>query len=385
MIGYINYPTDNRVRREAEALAATGKYQIKVLAPGNVYSDSQLYAREGVQIIELPSGKYQGKSKIRYLWSYLAFMVRSFFYCSRAALDVDVVHIHNMPDFLVFSALLPRLFGKKVILDIHDTMYETYLAKFREKPSRIILGMLRLEEKVSCLFATDIICVNHIQKQLLLDRGVPDSKITITMNVPDPAVFRTEQSPRLPSTARQAANLVYHGTVTERLGIDLVIRAVAQLKDEMPFITFRVFGDGDDLDAFLDLSRELGVEGSVSFNRGFVPMEELIPTLKTMDIGVVANRWNVAADYMLPVKMLEYIILGIPVVTPRLRTIEHYFTDDMVSFFEPEDVESLVESIRSLALDDGKKERQAQNALSFIRKYGWEKHKDDLLALYEKA
>ena len=51
---------------------------------------------------------------------------------------------------------------------------------------------------------------------------------------------------------------------------------------------------------------------------------------------------------MLPVKLLEYVSLGIPAVVPRLKTIEHYFSDDMVAYYEPEDVESLADAIYRL-------------------------------------
>ena len=72
-----------------------------------------------------------------------------------------------------------------------------------------------------------------------------------------------------------------------------------------------------------------------------------------MDIGVIGNRRTAAGDLMLPVKMLEYICLDIPVVVPRLKTIEHYFSDDMVAYYEPEDVESLANAIYRLYREPG--------------------------------
>jgi glycosyltransferase involved in cell wall biosynthesis len=384
MIGYINYPTDNRVRREAEALAATGNYRIRVLTPSNSYLNSQRYAKNGVKIVELSTGKYRGKSKIRYLQSYLIFMLKTFLHCARMPHKIDVVHVHNMPDFLVFSAIIPRLLGKKIILDIHDTMAETYLAKFQKNTSKFILWLLRMEEKLSCMFATDIICVNHPQKQLLIERGIPESKITVTMNVPDPAVFKPENGPNRIDVPHEGVRLVYHGTVTRRLGIDLVIKAIPKVKNKLPGICFYVFGDGDDIDEFIELSKELEVEKLVIFNRKFTPMEELIPTLKTMDIGIVSNRWNVAADQMLPVKMLEYVILDKPVIAPRLKTIEHYFGSDMISFFKPDDVDSLADAIILLAQDETRKRNQAENARTFLQKFGWEEHKKDFIAMYDR-
>jgi len=106
--------------------------------------------------------------------------------------------------------------------------------------------------------------------------------------------------------------------------------------------------------------------------------------LRTMDIGVISNRRSIAGDQMLPVKMLEYIILDKPVIVPRLKTIEHYFDHEMVSFIEPDDVSSLSDAILQLAQDETKKRKQVENARSFLQKYGWEEHKKDLIALYER-
>ena len=50
--------------------------------------------------------------------------------------ELDVVHAHNIPDFLVFAGLVPRLAGRKVVLDVHDSVPETFAAKFSEHVAR---------------------------------------------------------------------------------------------------------------------------------------------------------------------------------------------------------------------------------------------------------
>ena len=52
----------------------------------------------------------------------------------------DVIHIHNMPDFLVFAAWYPKLTGAKLILDIHDVVPELFANKFRTKLKSLMLG-----------------------------------------------------------------------------------------------------------------------------------------------------------------------------------------------------------------------------------------------------
>jgi glycosyltransferase involved in cell wall biosynthesis len=86
---------------------------------------------------------------------------------------------------------------------------------------------------------------------------------------------------------------------------------------------------------------------------------------------------------MLPVKLLEYVALGIPVVAPRLKCIQHYFTGSMVSFFEPEDIDSMAVAILALYRDPERRHDQARQAKAFLERYGWEGHKQDLIRMYD--
>ena len=116
---------------------------------------------------------------------------------------------------------------------------------------------------------------------------------------------------------------------------------------------------------------------------GRVPLEGLIPILEEMDLGIVPNGRNIATELMLPVKMLECIALGIPVVAPRLKTITHYFTEEMVFYFEPDDVDSMAEAILQASLSAEGRLSRAREARRFLERNGWESHKSDFLRMYQ--
>ncbi len=176
MIAYTDYFSDTRVRREAEALVASDKYQVRVITLGNDASPKHTML-EGVEIIEVNIPKYRGKNQLRYLLSYGNFFIKAMLECSLLTLrkELGAVHIHNMPDFLVFAALLPKLMGKPVVLDIHDTMPETFGSKFGSS-SRVVNWLLKFEEYCSCRFADRLICVNEIQKDKILSRAFRQKK-----------------------------------------------------------------------------------------------------------------------------------------------------------------------------------------------------------------
>lgn len=380
MVAYTNYLMDGRVRREAEVLAAAG-FQVTCLTPRNP-PNAPRFVLDGVEVRELRVTKYRGKSTFVYMQSYVRFLLLSSAQCLSLLLagKLDVVHVHNVPDLLVLAGLVPRLAGKKVVLDIHDSMPETVAAKF--KPGRLLQRALRLEEKISALVAHRVICVNSPQRELLASRSVPRSKTFICMNVPDPRLFPRRGEPTAFERRPGTFDLVYHGTMAERLGVDLIIRAVARLQHVIPGVRLHLWGHGDDVCAFQNLARELNIENRIHFNPAGYPLHELAGRLGHMDVGLAGNRRNVAGDLMLPVKLMECFSVGIPVVAPRLRTIQHYLSEEMVVFFEPEDVESMARAILRLYEAPELRRRQVARAAEFLEEYGWQRQGPELVNFY---
>ncbi|MCP4369562.1 MAG: glycosyltransferase family 4 protein, partial [Deltaproteobacteria bacterium] len=205
----------------------------------------------------------------------------------------------------------------------------------------------------------------------------------VSLNVPDHKRFILKENSKDTKIALGNFKLVYHGTITKRLGVDLAIQAVAKLMCKIPGLEFHIYGIGDDVVEFKELSKSLKVDHAVFINRG-VPIESIVSILDGMDLGIIANRKNIATELMLPVKMLEYIALNIPVIAPRLKTIQYYFTDEMVNFFEPGIIDDMARAILELYNDKSKRVKQVQMARKFIEKYGWEHHQMDLVNFYNK-
>lgn len=380
MIAYSNYKGDPRIRREAEALEQHGaKVTILSLSESKKPQVSEFH---GVTIREIGVQKFQGRSNVSYILSYILFVIKAFFVCSSLTLQrkVDVVHVHNMPDFLVFAALVPRIMGKMLILDIHDSMLETYRGKFgRLNP--LFAMLLIWEEKICTAFANKVICVNHIQMIPVVKRGTPEKKITIVMNVPDEKIFKTPEKPVI-SGKRSPFKCVYHGTLDTMLGIDIAIKAVQNLRERLSDVQFHIMGKGKDSIEFEQYITEKSLSQYIVLNKNGVLVDSLRPVLLTMDLGIIPNRKNIGTELMLPVKMLEYVALRIPVVVPELKAIKYYFSNDMVRYYEPENIESLEEAIEDVYNRPDRGASQAECALQMLRKYGWKKHKYDLIKLY---
>src|SRR6185312_5770487 len=92
---------------------------------------------------------------LSYIGQYSSFLLTSLVYLAFRSLTrrYDFVHVHNMPDVLVFSALVPKILGAKVVLDLHDPMPELMQTIFQLPEDSFSVRVLKRFEKWSIGFA----------------------------------------------------------------------------------------------------------------------------------------------------------------------------------------------------------------------------------------
>jgi glycosyltransferase involved in cell wall biosynthesis len=96
---------------------------------------------------------------------------------------------------------------------------------------------------------------------------------------------------------------------------------------ESPIFQYLILGPGEHKAGVKAHVRRLGLDGVVRFEDG-VALERLAQALGRASVGLVPNEATPATQLMLPVKLLEYVSLGIPVAASTLRTVRHYFPED---------------------------------------------------------
>jgi len=377
IIAYTNFIYDGRVKRHAETLAARGD-SVDVVALSNGHEGVQ----NGVNVIGIPIARYRGASRASYLASYLRF----FSYAARLAYKLgrgnpyDVIITCTLPDVAVLSALPARLLGSRVILDMHDTMPELYQDKFGGRRGAMGARMLMLVERVCAGLADRVFAVHQLHRMRLQEAGIPGRKITVVMNSPQPDIFQAAKV-RIAKPGRCV--LVCHGTITRRLGIDCAIKAVNLLVGRIADLQLRVIGGGDYLQEARLLAERLNVSDQVRFERA-VPIEELPLLLNDVTIGLVPNHANPATHLMLPVKLMEYAALGIPVIASRLRTVEHYFPAHAIRLVPPGDPEAMAGAIEELYADAKSRAGLAHNAQQIVHDLAWENQEQHFLTAIDE-
>ncbi len=372
MVVHAHYPIgEPRVEREAEALIENG-YEVDVLCLRNP-SEPPQETIGGVNIYRLPVKRHKKRGVAVQFLEYLAFFTLVFLRLTRYAGRYHIVHVHNLPDFLVFSALIPRLRGAWIILDIHDLMPEFFLSRFRGGGSRWLVGLLNLQERLACRFAHFVITVSEPWRKTLIERGVTADKSLVVMNVAGTtftqAIEQTQTEPI--RTNNTDFHLFYHGTLAYRYGIDLALQAVAKIYCELPDFRFTIHGRGEYLDSLQGLTKELNLNDIVTFSTQYVPTKELPQLIASANIGIVPYRRDIFTDGILPTKLMEYAALKIPAIVARTSGISAYFHETMVEFFISEDVDDLALRIKTLYHNRSRMAELAHNIQDFNQKYSW--------------
>jgi glycosyltransferase involved in cell wall biosynthesis len=380
MVAYALYLNDARIKAYVKTLERAG-VKVDVLVVGET-GKPRVEWIGSTRIVRL-TRQYRGSNALRYLWSYLQFFVFSlitvsYLSCRRRYM---AVHVHNMPNALVFAVLLPRLLGAKIILDVHDLMTANYMAKFQVDDHHLMVRVLRFEQWVSSLAATHVFCADHSQREYLVACcGIAARKVTVIMNLPNEEIFKAVPS----TTDGKTLKIVYHGTITRRLGIDLIIRAVSRAADTIP-VELWIYGAGEFLDEARQLASELHLQNTVRFNGNFFPVERIPEIVAGMDVGVIGNRRNLACErFMLPVKLLEYVYLGVPVIAPRLEIIARYFDDSMVAYYQPENVDHMAAWMVRLFRHPEQRRQLAAAAFRFYEQRNWSAQAEEYVALVSR-
>jgi len=346
----------------------------------------------GVNIFRIPL-KRRRAGKSVYIFQYAWFWMASFFLLTMWSLKkcYKLVHVHNMPDFLVFSGWFARLRGAKIILDLHDPMPELFRSIYGMEENHFIVRSLKRMERSSISYADLVLTPNIAFKELFTSRSCPSAKIQTVMNSPEAEIFnpRANGSVRhdhlngavLESVPTRGFTLMYHGLIVERHGLDLAVEAVAQLRAKIPGITLHLYGDRTDyLEKIMALAEVLNLKDAIIYH-GFKSLNEIAADISKIDLGLVPNRLSVFTRINFPTRIFEYLAMNKPVIVPSTQGIQDYFTDAEMLFFEPNNAADLAAKIEWAYQNPEKLQRLMENGRRVYEKNCWELEQEKFLSM----
>ena len=379
MISYSFYQYDTRVQQYAGALRRRGDtVDVIALRPEGL---SKLEIVDGVNVYGIQHRARDERGPLPYLVRILRFFFHSALMTSlrHIANPYQLIHVHSVPDFLVFAGLIPKLCGVPVILDIHDILPEFYSSKFNASPSAFAFKLLLLVEKASATFANHVIIANHLWHERLLSRSTRAEKCTPIRNYPDPRIFVVRPKGR----SDEKFLMMYPGTLNSHQGVDIAIKAFAKIKNQLPNAEFRIYGEGPTKPQLVTLAAELGLNGRVLF-KDFVPIGQIARLMADTDLAVVPKRASSSfGTEAASTKVFEFLALGVPVIVSRTKIDGSYFNDSTVKFFESENVDDLARCMLQLAQEQPLRAQFARKGLEYTQRNNWDVKQQDYLRLVD--
>jgi len=378
MLSYSFYRSDTRVQQYARALADRGD-EVDVLALRRE-GDPAVEILDGVNVHGIQSRRRDERGPFHYLHKIVRFLLRSLILLTRQhwANPYDLIHVHSVPDFLVFAALIPKISGARIILDIHDILPEFYASKFKVNPSSVVFRLLKLLERCSIALADHVIIANHLWYELLISRSLRREKCTPICNYPDLRYF-------FPHTRTRTDGkfiIMYPGTLNWHQGLDVAVKAFARIVDQAPDAEFHIYGEGPTRPMLAGLTQKLGLDGRIHFYDP-QPLQAIAQVMSQADLAVVPKRAESFGNEAVSTKVLEFMALGIPVLESRTKVGAYYETDSRVMFFASENVDDLAKRMLLLIRDRQLRQRLVARASEYVQENNWRVKKRDYLELVD--
>ena len=380
MVTHSFYESDNRVMRYAESLVECG-HSVDVVALRRNSETPPEETLGGVRVFRIQSRfSKTHQSRAAYLWPLLRFLVASAWWLFRRQRQqrYDLVHVHNIPDFLVFATWYPKVTGARVILDIHDIVPEFFGSKFGASRRSVFVAGLKWVEKRSASFADHVILANHLWLEKYTARSASPGKCSVLINHVDERIFQPR--PNLPPEGKPV--IIFPGGLQWHQGLDIALRAFQKLRQRLADVEFHIYGDGNMKPELLALTEELGLNGSVHF---FPPLRlrEIADVMAGAALGVVPKRADSFGNEAYSTKIMEFMALGVPVVVSSTKIDRYYFDDSVVRFFESGNADALAGAMFEVLKNTELRSQLKTNAAAYVARNSWETGKASYLQLVD--
>ncbi len=374
------YPADPRLKKQVRAMAENN-FDIEVIClKGKGQPSSETL--DNAKILRLPL-HHKRASLIHYIYEYSISFVFFFTTISYKSLfkHYDYIIIHTLPDYLSLTAILPKILGSKIITDFHEPTPELIMTKYGLTSKHLLVKFAKFFEQFIIRFSDFSITVTKALRKRYIESGADPKKVFVVSNAIDETDFNIDISTFIRNKKVSDFLLVTHGTIEERYGHEIVIRAVNKLKTKYPDLKFIITGDGSYTPKLKKLVQELNCKNNVKF-LGYLPFDQLLETLANSDAGIISMYSTPYSELIDTNKMYEYFNLDLPVLVPKLNPITETFNTSEVIFFEPGNSDDLALKIEELILNPGAKISLIKNARLKYDKLKWDVEKKSFLKLF---
>jgi len=286
-------------------------------------------------------------------------------------LNADIYHFHD-PELAPFC-LIYRLFGKKVIFDVHEDVAEQihdkpWLGKFQKKL------LSRLFNTLNIFFAKTfytIIAENSYSS--IYDKINLNFSLTTILNYPKLNFFKSYQNFK-----RSGNEFFYIGGVSNNRGLDTILEAFDIL--DRKNIDFKMhfvgaISDKPDFEKYPNLSDKVIFYGRKNLEDGYEISRQCVAGL-----AILKPIGNYVKSY--PTKVFEYMAVGLPVVTSNFSLYKEIVEDNDVGWCVDPNSPNEISGILIKIINTKSLEKISHRAVKQSSKYSWKNEEEKLLKLY---
>lgn len=321
---------------------------------------------DDVLVTRVPLFPSHDKSKLGRVFNYLSFGFSSLMYGLFFSKRADVIYAYHPPLTVGISALIIQTFRRiPVVLDIQDMWPDTLKATGMINNSRL-LGCLSWVCRLIYSGVTKIVVLSPGFKDLLVDRGVSETKIEIIYNWADEKALRTtdNETPKELDSI-EGFKVLFAGNIGQAQGLNVILDAALLLKDDVQKLHFFILGRGLQVDDLKRRSLDLNLD-NVHFLAA-VGMEEVGAFLGSVDALLIHLNSDPLFEITIPGKTQAYMAIGKPIIMGVSGDASNLVSRaDCGVCFEPENSVALAAAAKGLMLlDPIDIQRLGENAKKF--------------------
>lgn len=298
----------------------------------------------------------------------------------------DFCHLHDLD--LVFVIPFIRILTRaKIIYDSHEVFTrDEIILNYRGKFLGNLLG--RTAEKIeNCFTSYCHYLITAVDPKDHAFQYVKTPIITV-FNYPPLSLFKVDINHVIKKQAIYSMRLpiIYQGTMAVDRGLLIMLEAVAIAKRVEPRLLLRLVGvqNGNVKELLLKKLSELDITDNVEIS-GWQPHHEIALAMHTSLIGIVPLLPNPKFERSLPIKLLEYMACGLPVIASRLKIVSSYINEcNCGILYEATNSKALAEATLELLSDPTRRIQMGENGKHAIEeRWNWDKMEETLYSVYK--